>query len=151
MQPYHLIIALPTAVSPVRPQAFLTRDRRCGGRRWSDSFLRHGARSLTDSSAVAIHPGLQGLAQITKKMPPICHLRGVWCTLAHRIGIGAGPVTGDELDPTMAPQPARERAGLAVGQQVDGPVALQIDQYGSVVMAAPPCPVIDSQHARRWR
>ena len=92
-----------TLVTPVRPQAFLACSRRWRGHRWGGSFLRHGPRSLTDSTAVAIHPALQGLAQITEEVPPICHLRGIWCPLPDRIGIGAGPVTGDNLDPAMTP------------------------------------------------
>ena len=82
---------------------------------------------------MAIHRALQGLTEITEEVPAICHLHGLRCTLPYGISIGASTVTGDNLDPAMPLQPGRERAGLAVRQQVDDFVAFQVDQDGSVV------------------
>ena len=55
---------------------------------------------------MAIHPALQGLAEITEQVPPIGHLHGVRCALPDGISIGAGTVTGDDLDPAVTPQQA---------------------------------------------
>ena len=151
MQPQHFLIAELAAISSVRPQAFLARNLRRYGRRWGGSLLRHGARSLTDSTAVTIHTALHGLAEIAEEVPSIRYLHGVRCALPGGISIGAGTVTGDNLDPVVTPQPGRKRVGLAVGQKVDDLVAFQVDQDGPVVLAAPPRPVIDSQHAGRRR
>jgi hypothetical protein len=49
----------------------------------------------------------------------------------------------------MILQPSRDRVTLAVGQQVDRPVAFQIDDDRAVALAAPPGPVIDADDARR--
>ena len=151
MQPDHLLIAEPTAVAPIRPQALLARSRPRQGLHRRGGFLRHGTCSLTDGTAVTIHPALQGLPEVAQQVPMIRNLHGIRCPLPHSVGIGAGAVTGDNLDPTVAPQPGRERVYLPVGQQVDDPVALQVDQDGSVVPAAPPRPIIHGQDAGRWR
>jgi hypothetical protein len=85
-------------------------------------------------------------------MPAIRDLQGIRCALPDTVCVGAGAVARDDLHSAMALQPRREGRGLAIGQKVDHPVALQIDQDGAVVLAAPPGPVIDRQHARRnWR
>src|SRR5215207_357018 len=84
-------------------------------------------------------------AEVPQQMPPIRYLERVRRALPCRIGIGTSTVTCDSLDPTMLLQPGRDRASLAVGQQVDNPVALQIHQDGPVALAAPPRPIIDRQ------
>ncbi len=93
---------------------------------------------------------LERVTQIGEEMPAIRDLLRVRRALPHRVRVGAGAVAGDELDPSVTPQPGRQRAGLAVGQKLDDPVAFQVDQNGSVVLAAPPRPVIDPEHAVRW-
>ena len=151
MQPQDFLIADLTAISSICPQAVLVHSRRQRGFRRSGRPLRHGTRSLADSAAVAVHPALQGLAQVAKEVPAVGDLHGIRCTLPDGVSIGAGAVASDDLDPAVTPQPSRERAGLAVGQKIDDPIALQVDQNGSVGLAAPPGPVIHSQHARRRR
>jgi hypothetical protein len=49
----------------------------------------------------------------------------------------------------MILQPSCDRVTLAVGQQVDRPVALQIDDDRAVALPTPPGPVIDADDARR--
>jgi hypothetical protein len=81
-------------------------------------------------------------------MPPICDLHGVRGSLARAIGIGPGPVTGDNLDTRVLAQPSRQGLGLPIRQQVDHPVALQVDQDGAVAVTTAPRPVINRQHTR---
>ena len=100
---------------------------------------------------MTIYTALHGLAEIAEEVPSIRDLHGLRCALPDGISIGAGTVTGDNLDPVVTPQLGRERVGLAVGQKVDDLVAFQVDQDRPVVLAAPPRPVIDSQHAGRRR
>jgi hypothetical protein len=98
---------------------------------------------------VTINRSLQGRTKVPQQMPAIGDLERVRCALPYRIGIGTSTVTRDSLDPAMTLQLGRDRAGLAVGQQVDNPVAFKVHQDGSVALAAPPRPIIDRQHARR--
>jgi hypothetical protein len=151
LQLYHLLVAELAMIAPVRPQAFGARGglrgrlwRRCGR-------VRHGVRGLPHSTAVTINCSLHGCAEVLQQMPPIGHLERVGCALACCIGIGAGTVTCDNFDSTMPLQPSRNCAGFSVGQQVDNLVALEVNQDGSVALAAPPRPVIDRQHAWRRR
>ena len=65
-------------------------------------------------------------------------------------GIAAGAVTGDDLYAGMISQPGGNGLGVAIGQQVDGPVALQIDDDGAVAPAAAPGPVVDANDPGWW-
>ena len=48
--------------------------------------------------------------------------------------------------PGCAREPRRERRGLAVGQQVEHAVTLQVDQHRAVAVALAPRPVVDAEH-----
>ena len=82
--------------------------------------------------------------------PAVADLDGIRSPPADAVGIAAGAITGNDLSTGMILQPGRNRVTLAVRQQVDRPVALQIDDDGAVALAPPPCPVIDADDAR-WR
>ena len=62
------------------------------------------------------------------------------------LGIGAGPVPADDLHAGVVCQPPGQGAGLAVGQHVDGPVRVHVDQDGRVGMTLPFREVIHAQH-----
>jgi hypothetical protein len=132
LQPHHLLVAQPAAVAPVRPQALLARGRRRQGVRGGGGLLRHGARGLANGTAATLHPALQGLPETAEEAPPVGDLLRVRRALPHRVGIGAGAIAGDDLDPAVPPQPGRECRHLPVGQQVGDPVAFQVDQDGPV-------------------
>ena len=51
----------------------------------------------------------------------------------------------------MMLEPSSHGVGLAIGQHVDGPVALEIDDDGAVAPAAAPSPVVDADDPRRGR
>ncbi len=90
-----------------------------------------------------------GIVEVAQEMPSIAHLDGIWSPPADAVGIAAGAITGNDLSTRMILQPGRNCVTLAVRQQVDRPVALQIDDDGAVALAAPPCPVINADDARR--
>lgn len=150
MQPDHLLIAEAAAIAARRALLLLARGRRHGPRRRSD-LAGEGACGLTNRAAVTIHHALQGLAEVAEQMPAVGGLHGIRCPLPHGIGVGAGAVAGDNLDPFMALEPGGERGRLPVGQEVDDRVALEIDQDGPVALAPAPGPVIHAQHARGRR
>jgi hypothetical protein len=91
----------------------------------------------------------QGIDQIVQEVPAICDLDGGGHSLADTIGVGAGTITSDDLDARMGFHPCGNSVALAVGQQVDGTVALEIDQNGAVALAAAPSPVVDADDT--WR
>jgi hypothetical protein len=90
-----------------------------------------------------------GIIEVAQEMPPIADLDGIRSPTADAVGIAAGAITGNDLSTGMILQPGRNRVTLAVRQQVDRPVALQIDDDGAVALAAPPGPVINADDARR--
>ena len=101
---------------------------------------------------VTVESVAHGIAEIAQQVEPVGHLDRLRSAGANAVGIGAGPVAGDDLDAGMRLQPGGDGLGTAVGQQVDRPVGtLQIDDNGAVAPAAAPGPVIDADDARRRR
>src|SRR3954452_4011815 len=141
MQPYHLLVAAAALVMSLRPQPLHACNRRRRGHHW-----RGGARG---DGAMPIHHALQGFAKVVEEMPPICDLESIGCPLPGRLGIGASAIARDDLDAFMMLQPIRDGGGLAVGQQVDDGVALEVDQDGAVVLATLPSPLINPHHPQR--
>lgn len=70
--------------------------------------------------------------------PPEPHRRA----LANAIGVGADPITGNKLGAGLRFEPCRHRAGLVIGQQIDGTVSLKIDNDGAATLAPAPSPVV---------
>jgi hypothetical protein len=81
---------------------------------------------------------LQGGTEVAQEMPAVGNLDGAGCPGANALGVGAGPITRDDLHAWVIPEPGRDGQGLAIGQQVDGPVALEVDDDGAVAPAAAP-------------
>ena len=88
--------------------------------------------------AVPIGDGLDRISEVAQQVPSIRNLYGVGSALADAVRVGTGAITCNNFDAGMALQPGRECRCLAVRQQVDDLVLLQIDQDGAVAMAAPP-------------
>ena len=120
---------------------------RCGGVRQLSAHLFGGA---PDRRVVAVDHGADRLAEVAQQMPSISDLDRIWRTLPHAVGVGAGPVTGNDLDAGMLTQPGGQGLRLPIGQQVDSCVAFQVDQDGPVAVAAAPGPVIDGDHAWQY-
>ncbi len=68
---------------------------------------------------------------------------------AGAFGIAGGTVAADDLDSGVVSQPAGQGGGLAVGQQVNGPAGLNVDQDGAVNVALEQGEVVDPEHPRR--
>ena len=81
-------------------------------------------------------------------MPAVRDLDGLGRAAPDAVGVSAGAVARDDLDAGMALQPRPDGLRVAVGQQVDRAVALQVDDERAVASPAAPSPVIDAHHAR---
>jgi hypothetical protein len=103
----------------------------------------------TQVMVMPIESPRHGIIEVAQELPPIADLDGIRSPTADAVGIAAGAITGNDLSTGMILQPGRNRVTLAVRQQVDRPVALQIDDDGAVALAPPPRPVIDADDARR--
>ena len=93
------------------------------------------------------NPG-QSIAEVAQKMPAIHDLDRGWSAGPHTVGVGPGPVTGNDLHARMRLQPRRNRLRVAVGEQVDGAIAFQIDNDRAVALALAPGPIVDADDAR---
>ena len=92
-----------------------------------------------------------GITEVAQQMPTVSNLNRVRRPLANTVGVGAGTVTCDGLNNGVLAKPRGQSVCLSVGQQVNNPIALQIDQNSSVAMAATPGPVIDGKYPRCHR
>jgi len=91
---------------------------------------------------------LKGITKVAQQMPPVRDLDSFWRSLPDAISVDAGAVARDDLHPGVPLQPRRKALSPAVGQEVEDPVLLQVDEDGPIAVTAPPCPVIDPKHAR---
>src|SRR3954471_21088319 len=91
---------------------------------------------------------LDGVAEVAQQMPPVRDLDSFWRSLPDAISVDAGAVARDDLHPGVPLQPRRKALSPAVGQEVEHPVLLPVDEDGPIAVTAPPCPVIDPKHAR---
>ena len=80
---------------------------------------------------MAVEDPLQGVAQVAQQMETVGDLHGFRRAETSSFGIAAGAVTGDDLYAGMISQPGGNGLGVAIGQQVDGPVPLQIEARAS--------------------
>jgi hypothetical protein len=99
----------------------------------------------------AINNGSNSITEVAQHVPSIGNLNSIWRTLAHAVRIRACAVACDYLDTWMLAEPSSERLRLPVRQEFHDPVTLQIDQNGTVTVAAAPGPVIHRKHAGRRR
>lgn len=90
---------------------------------------------------VALNRGMNGVAEVAQQVPPVGDLYRIGRTLPDAVGVDAGPVAGDHRHAGIGLQPRRQALGAAVGQQVDHPVALEVDQHRPVPVAATPSPI----------
>ena len=65
--------------------------------------------------------------------------------LACTLGVDAGPIAADDLDPRPVGQPAGEGLGAAIRQEVDHTPAFEIAQDRAVALATTPGPIIDPE------
>jgi hypothetical protein len=100
---------------------------------------------------VPIRQASDSVTKIAEQMPPVSDLHGTGRALANAVGVGAGAITGDDLNTGTIAQPCGESGRFAIRQQIDHLVRLQIDQHSAVALSASPGPIIYPEDAWRWR
>jgi hypothetical protein len=73
-------------------------------------------------------------SQVLDEMISISHLGGMRQRSVHRVGIGAGPISADHVNFSMAFEPGKNSVSGAIGQEIDWPARLEIDQNGSIAV-----------------
>jgi hypothetical protein len=105
-------------------------------------------RRAAGGGTVPVTEGLDSLSEVAEQMPSVSNLNGAWRALADPVGIGAGAIAGDDLDAGTILQPGGDGGGLAIGQQIDHLVRLEVHDDGPVSTTSLPCPVIDAEDTR---
>jgi len=95
-------------------------------------------RGATCGGIVPVTESLDGLSRIAEQVPGIGDLDGVWGALTNAVGVGAGTIAGDDLDPRTITQPDRDGGGLAIGQEIDHFVRFEVHQHRAVVATTSP-------------
>lgn len=92
---------------------------------------------------------LGGFAQVVPEVPPVGDLEGLWGAAGGAVGEEGSAVAADDLDARTLGEPGREGVGLPVGQQVDRPSCLDVDEHGSIDPALALGVFIRADHTRR--
>lgn len=124
----------PPPCPPTGRCRYTDRSDRCG----MLAGMRHVLWSLTVASTA--------VPRFCQRWKAVGHLDRFRCTGPGAVGVGAGPVTADDLGAGMPAQPAREGGGVPAGQQIERPAGLAVDEDSAVVVPATGGEVIDTQH-----
>ena len=115
------------------------RQRRVG------SIRRRVAQALPVRGHALVH----GLTQVVPQVPSVGDLDRVGCAVPAAQGVGTGPIPADHFGAGMRLEPRGERAGLAVGEQVDRMPVGHVDQDRAVVMPPPEREIVHAEHRHR--
>lgn len=89
-----------------------------------------------------------GFAHVVPQMPPVGDLDGLRGAGGRALSEERGPIPADDLDARPFGEPGRKAGRLPVGQQVDRPTDLDIDQDGPVVPSFAGRVLVDTDHPR---
>jgi hypothetical protein len=103
---------------------------------------------LLQSARKAMQQPLHCVAQVLDQVETIGHLEGFGGAIRSGLGIGTSAVAAEDLHAGVLVQPGGDGLGVAVRQEIDGAVALPIDEDGAVCLAFAEREVIEAEDAR---
>ena len=95
----------------------------------------------------ADEPAFQHLPCVQQEVPPIRDLQGAGHDGLRGPGIAGGSVSCHDLEAGTLPQPGLEGCRAAIGQKVDGPMTLEINDERAPATSPAPSPVVDPDGA----
>jgi hypothetical protein len=101
--------------------------------------------------AMTADRGTEGIAEIAQEMPAVGNLDSGRRPVSDGAAEDAGAITRNDLHTRMLFEPGRDSRGVAVRQQVDDLLALQVAQNGAVGQATPLRIFIYADNARLGR
>jgi hypothetical protein len=96
-----------------------------------------GSMVRLQAPAVSTDDLLDGVAEVLEQMPAVGDLDRVRRTHAGTVGIAAPTILADDLDSGVRGEPVGEGVGGAVGQYVDRPAGVHVEQHGGVAVSTP--------------
>ena len=122
------------------------------GRRGRRGFwLRPGIGLGTwflQAGTVAGDRTLDGFGEVVPQVPPVGDLDGQRRALGGAFGVTAAAVPADDLHAGVGVQPGAEGFRGPLGQHVDRPAGVDVDQHGAVDMPLAQGKVIHAEHQR---
>ena len=106
-----------------------------------------GVDSGGEAGAVTGDGAFDGVGEVVPQMPPVRHLHRVGGAGPGAFGVGTGSIPADDFDTGMISEPRGQGRGAAIGQHVDGPAGLDVDQHGCVVVSTAQREVVDTEHS----
>jgi hypothetical protein len=91
---------------------------------------------------------LDGLGHVLPQVEPVGDLDRVRCPGPGSVGVRAGAVSADDLDPRVGGQPVGQGLGVASFEEVQRGAGLDVDDQRAVVLAAPGREVVDPEDPR---
>lgn len=129
------------------------RSARASAESWCRSAVdrrrRLRLRGGVQAAVVAGDGLLDVLGEVVPQMPPIGDLNSLWRTHTGALGIGVSAIPADDLHAGMPPEPSGEGAGFAVGQNVDRPAGLDVDQHSRIPVPSAEREIIHAQGGER--
>jgi hypothetical protein len=96
---------------------------------------------------MALEEALDGLAHVLQEVPSIGDLLGLGRGFSGGLGVGRRTVAADQLDTGMSFEPRPDGRGVAVGQEIDDIVRLEVDDDRAVALSFAPGPVVDADES----
>jgi len=140
-----------TARAALPALALRSRRLRRRGRRWEGRIRgrRLRQRDLTQCRVAARQQAFQHVTEIGEQVPAVGHLHRVGRTLTPALSVGPAAVAADKLDARVRREPVGQACRARIGEEVDRPSTLEIDQDRGVGAPFPQAPVIHAQDTRR--
>lgn len=83
-------------------------------------------------------------------MKTVSYLQSLWCPLAGSLSVKATAISAGDFDFGMAAQSFCATLHVAVFQDIDNAMPLEIDDDCSVILRFPPAPVVNTDDPCRW-
>ena len=151
-----LIVARLPAGGALGRAGFLGRGRGRRGPRDGDRAIRQGHGLLAPGGIDGLQgavmrgeDGLQGFRQVLDEVEAGRDLGGRRRAVACPLSIRARPIPGDHLHPGMLPQPLGHGVGRAIGEEIHGLAALQINEHRAIRVAFPQGEIVHPPHPGR--
>ena len=116
----------------------------------SADVVRIRQKSPAGGAAVHVHLLFDGNTEILNKMKTVSYQQSLWCPLAGSLSVKATAIPADDFDFRMAAQPFCATLHVAVFQNIDNAMPLEIDDDCSEILRFQPAPVVNTDDPCRW-
>src|ERR1700683_97438 len=143
--------SLAVAAYPACPCDRIRTTIRAGGKRRQRLIAAAADPRIPDRRLIPTKLALDGFAEVLHQMESIGDLPGLWRALTRGLGIEPGTGAADDVNVGVIFEPISRGRRRTIRQHVHNRTTLQIHDDCAVLVALPPCPVVDASHAHDGR